>query len=118
VFRLGGHHWMIVDEWQGQRVLRSADLDRWEPQGLILNTPGNGDDDGTPGMHADVVVRGDDALVFYFTHPGRHPDTPPDAPDARRSSIHVARLTVAGGTLACDRDERLHGPLLPSPITT
>ncbi|HWS32628.1 MAG TPA: hypothetical protein VN408_07780 [Actinoplanes sp.] len=96
VFTLGGVHWMIVDEWQGQRVHRSDDLEHWEPQGLLLA--------GTPtGQHADVVVRGDDALIFYFTH----------EPDGRRSSIHVARLAVAGGTLVCDRDEVLHGPLLP-----
>jgi hypothetical protein len=118
VFTLGGRHWMIVDEWQGQRVLCSADLDHWEPQGLLLDIPGNGDDDGAPGQHADVVVRGDDALVFYFTHPGRRPGVAGDTYDTRRSSIHVARLTVDGATLACDRDEVLHGPLLTSLITT
>ncbi|WP_430781825.1 hypothetical protein [Actinoplanes sp. G11-F43] len=105
VFALGGTYWMIVDEWRGQRVLRSDDLECWEPRGLLL--------DGAPaGQHADVVVRGDDALIFYFTHPGGHAGMAGESYDARRSSIDVARLTVAGGTLRCDRGEPLHGPLL------
>lgn len=109
VFTLGGHHWMLVDEWRGQRVLRSADLDRWEPQGLLL-------DGAVNGLHADVVVRGDDALVFYFTHPGRLPGTPDEAYQSRRSSVHVARLAVVDGQLICDRDEPLDGPILPADL--
>ncbi|WP_211275458.1 hypothetical protein [Actinoplanes rectilineatus] len=113
VFSLGGCHWMLVDEWRGQRVLRSDDHEHWQPQGLLLGEPGSAEDDGTAGLHADVVVRGEDALVFYFTHPGHRPGGPQDTHESRRSSIQVARLTVAGGTLVCDRDEVLYGPLLP-----
>lgn len=115
VFALGGCFWMIVDEWAGQRVLRSEDLMTWVAQDRILDGSGRGDDDSGPGFHADVVVVGDDAFVFYFTHPGRAPgaDNHQAAYQARRSAIQVARARVVDGRLACDRDEALRGPLLP-----
>ncbi|MBE1490834.1 glycoside hydrolase family protein [Plantactinospora soyae] len=113
VFTLGGFHWMLVDEWHGQRVLRSDDMDSWQPQGLILDAPGRHRDDATVGLHADVVVRGDDALVFYFTHPERRPDTAPATYATRRTSIQVARVAVEDGRLVCDRDESLSAPILP-----
>ncbi|MEW1845548.1 hypothetical protein AB0392_47020 [Nonomuraea angiospora] len=104
VFTLGGRHWMIVDEWRGQRVLVSDDLDAWEPRGLILDRPGTRPDDDGFGHHADVVVTGEEeAVIFYFTHPG----------GGRRSSVQAARLRVRDGELTCDRDEPLTGPLLP-----
>ncbi|MET9247460.1 hypothetical protein [Nonomuraea sp. NPDC003709] len=104
VFTLGGRHWMIVDEWRGQRVLVSDDLDVWEPRGLILDQPGTRPDDDGFGHHADVVVTGEEeAVIFYFTHPG----------GGRRSSVQAARLRVRDGELTCDRDEPLTGPLLP-----
>ncbi|SEH02007.1 hypothetical protein SAMN05444920_12363 [Nonomuraea solani] len=95
VFTLGGRHWMIVDEWHGQRVLVSDDLDVWRPRGLILDGPGEF------GHHADVVVTGEEAVVFYFTHPGGE----------RGSTVRAARLRVLDGELTCDRD--LTGPILP-----
>ncbi|MEV0389052.1 hypothetical protein [Nonomuraea sp. NPDC050643] len=110
VFTLGGRHWMIVDEWHGQRVLVSDDLDTWRPRGLILDRPGGRRDDGGYGHHADVVVTGEEeALICYFTHPDGD----------RRSSVQVARLRVRDGDLRCDRDEPLTGPLLPGagPVT-
>jgi len=124
VFRLGGSFWMLVDEWQGQRVHRSDDLDTWEAQGLILDTPGSRVDDATIGLHADVVVPGSVsvdvpdgadapgavAYVFYFTHPGRSGDLAGHEGYAeRRSSVQVAELRVVGGTLVCDRD----APVVP-----
>lgn len=112
VFALGGRHWMIVDEWHGQRVLRSDDLETWQPLGLILDEPGSGEHDGGYGHHADVVVTGEKALAFYFTHL--------DGPGGgRRSAVHAARLRVRGDELTCDRDEKLTGPILPveGPVT-
>ncbi|TMR94514.1 glycosyl hydrolase [Nonomuraea basaltis] len=112
VFALGGRHWMIVDEWHGQRVLRSDDLETWQPLGLVLDKPGSGEHDGGYGHHADVVVTGEEALAFYFTHL--------DAPGGgRRSAVHAARLRVRGDELTCDRDEKLTGPILPreGPVT-
>lgn len=120
VFTLGGWHWMLVDEWRGQGVYRSCDLDAWQRDGLILDRPGTRPDDDRIGLHADVVVVGDAAYVVYFTHPGRAehwsvgssgPDDGPEigpmaTPGERRSSIQAARLHVADGHLVCDRDER------------
>ncbi|GAA4491419.1 glycoside hydrolase [Microbacterium panaciterrae] len=118
VFPLGASWWMIVDEWHGQRVLRSQDLRSWEPQGLILNQPGSRTDDAAPGHHADVVpVSRDEAVIFYFTHPGRTSGSPAESYETRRSSIQAARLRVVDGTLICDRDEVLPEPLLTDPGT-
>lgn len=113
VFRLGGSWWMLVDEWHGQRVLHSDDLVQWTRHGLILDQPGSGTDDATVGLHADVVVTGAlEASVFYFTHPERTSNhASVDTPATRRTSIQVARLRVSGGTLVCDRDEAVDGPL-------
>ncbi|MFH8252987.1 hypothetical protein ACH3VR_21655 [Microbacterium sp. B2969] len=116
VFRLDGWFWMIVDEWAGLRVLRSDDLETWEVQDRILDEPGAGAEDGTIGQHADVVVVGDDAYVFYFTHPGRTGSPSPadeEGHATRRSSIQVARARVVDGRLVCDRNERLVAPILP-----
>ncbi|GII98316.1 hypothetical protein CLV28_0642 [Sediminihabitans luteus] len=128
VFVLGGYAWMVVDEWHGQRVHRSDDLDTWTPQGLILEEPGSRPGDATHGLHADVVVPGhdgpagprlgvvpddvteDEAWIVYFTHPGSGDETPvADVLDEttlaqRRAVVQVARLTVVDGVLRCDRD--------------
>jgi hypothetical protein len=61
-----------------------------------------------------VVVLGDKAYVFYFTHPDRvqhtqHPyDHEHDMMDFkyRRSSIQVAPLYIKNGTLVAPRDEK------------
>jgi sucrose-6-phosphate hydrolase SacC (GH32 family) len=109
VFRLKGSYWMIVDEWHGQGVYRSDNLTDWERNGLILDTPGQREDDGTIGLHADVVVQEDEAFIFYFTHPDRDGALNQTGQEqtyaARRSSIQVARLDVADGKLVCNRDE-------------
>ena len=110
VFELGGWYWMVVDEWRGRCVFRSADLTTWTRQGLILDTPGRRPQDGTIGLHADVVVTGSDtAVIVYFTHPGVSGDGTGAAPartfDQRRSVIQAALLHVVDGLLVCDRDE-------------
>ncbi|CAM4464032.1 glycosyl hydrolase [Paenibacillus typhae] len=117
VFRFKDHYWMIVDEWRGQGVFRSGDLETWERNGLILDQPGSREDDGTIGLHADVVVQGDEAYIFYFTHPGRDgsesEDTPEGRYQSRRSSVQAARLDVIDGVLVCDRNEAFELRLLP-----
>jgi sucrose-6-phosphate hydrolase SacC (GH32 family) len=106
VFRLKGYYWMIIDEWRGQGVYRSDDLEHWERNGLILDKPGSREDDGTIGLHADVVVQDDEAYIFYFTHPERKGDWERIKPyPMQRSSIQAARLDVIDGVLVCDRDE-------------
>jgi hypothetical protein len=115
VFRLGGWYWMVVDEWRGQAVHRSADGLAWTRQeannGLILDVPGAGADDATYGRHADVVTQGDHAYIFYFTHPQWQDtemvnglDHPERAVREQRTSIHAARLHVEGDVLVCSRD--------------
>ncbi|MBD2871917.1 glycoside hydrolase family protein [Paenibacillus arenilitoris] len=89
----------------------------WERVGIILDQPGTREDDGAIGLHADVVVQGEQAFIFYFTHPGRN-----EAPslegmegryESRRSSIQAARLDVVDGVLVCDRNEPFELELLP-----
>lgn len=126
VFTLGGWHWLVVDEWRGQGVYRSADMLTWHRDGLILQSSGSRPDDAGIGMHADVVVTEpavtepavtERASIVYFTHPGRleHWTDGPDGPEMvpgpmdtlaeRRSAVQVARLRVVDGHLVCDRDE-------------
>jgi hypothetical protein len=106
VFRFADRYWMIVDVWDGMAVYRSDDLKTWLRQrDPILKEPGRGADDGVKGGHADVVVSGDRAFLFYFTHPGRRgADAKKDGYEQRRSSIQVAELHHADGELRCDRD--------------
>ena len=110
-FKYAGYYWMVTDEWHGMRVYKSSDLEKWEKQGLILDKPSQRKDDTPSGAHGDVVVLGDKAYVFYFTHPGRKSHTQ-DAHDVngnvpyelRRSSIQVAPLEYINGTLVSNRD--------------
>ena len=112
VFAWRGAYWMVTDIWSGLGVYRSLDLHAWQRQANILDKPGQRADDGACGRHADVVVQGDLATIFYFVHPDEH------APQLelvhnvipyakRRSSIQAAILTLAedGVSLRCDRDQ-------------
>ena len=107
VFRWQGKFWMIVDQWEGLGVYRSDDASRWERQPRnILAAPGTGADDQVKGGHADVVVSGDRAYLFYFTHTGRRgTDAGKDTAEQRRSSIQVVELRFEDGWLNCDRDQ-------------
>jgi hypothetical protein len=115
VFTLGGWCWLIVDEWRGLGVYRSADLARWEPRGLILDVPGKRPHDADVGRHADVVESGDGetAYIFYFVHPGPAAGADPDTFEARRSCIEAAELRVVDGVLTCDRDAPIPARFLP-----
>jgi sucrose-6-phosphate hydrolase SacC (GH32 family) len=111
VFRFGGYYWMITDVWHGMQVYRSSNLNTWEKQGFILDKPSDRPDDKPSGAHGDVVVIGEKAYIFYFTHPGRvsHLDGTLDGNGnmpypLRRSSLQVAPLTIENGILKCDRD--------------
>lgn len=110
-FRFGDYYWMVTDEWQGMRVYRSDDLINWEKQGLILDQPGTRFLDTPQGAHGDVVVFGDKAYVFYFTHPGRSSHGKVSEPEMgiipfreRMSLIQVAPLVIKDGILTCDRN--------------
>ncbi len=111
-------YWMIVDRWQGQAVFRSDDALSWTRQIDILGASGTRADDGAIGRHADVLVQGDEAYIFYFTHPqeilGKH--NPHDSAwpfEEKRTSLQVARLAYEGGVLACHRDEAVALGLRP-----
>jgi sucrose-6-phosphate hydrolase SacC (GH32 family) len=112
VFEFGGWYWMLTDEWRGMRIYRSKDLNKWEKQGLILTGPSKRKDDTPSGAHGDVVVVGEKAYVFYFTHPGREKHTEAKLNEdgnlpysQRRSSIQAAELRLQNGTLICERDK-------------
>lgn len=108
-----GRYFMIVDNWEGLGVYTSDDLIHWTRQAKnILQDPGKGIDDGTKGLHADVVVNQGKAYVFYFTHPGRK-DKETDSYEARRSSIQVAELEYKDGEIVCDRDKLVYINLQP-----
>lgn len=115
VFQLGGFYWMIVDEWRGQAVYRSGDTRNWTRQGIIGGEPGEDPSDRRFVRHADVVVVGDHAVMYYFTHPEwderSQKDGPPDIA-ARRTAVHHARLTVRDGVLLFERDLPANAPLL------
>jgi hypothetical protein len=106
VFHWKDRYWMIVDQWRGLGVYHSLDVETWTPQAkTILEAPGHGPDDRVKGGHADVVVSGDRAFLFYFTHPGRHgPDADKDAYEQRRSSIQVVELTYNDQGIDAERD--------------
>lgn len=109
IFRYQGYYWMLADEWHGLRVYRSNDLDHWEKQGLILDSPSARKDDRPTGAHADVLVFGEKAYIFYFTHPGRdsHLKTDPNKSfyENHRTAIQVAPLYLQEGTLIAPRDQ-------------
>ena len=115
VFQWEGKYWMLVDNWQGLGVYSSDDLVNWKRQPKnILQEPGKGKDDKVMGGHPDVVVSGNRAFVFYFTHPGRTPENKgKDGYEQRRSSIQVAELEYADGQIVCDRDKPVYINLKP-----
>lgn len=102
VFAFRGRFWMVVDSWDGQLAFVSEDLASWAPAGRVLDgsTGRPGTDDDGPGLHADVLVHGDDAYITYFTHPAADRR---ETWETRRSTIHVATLEVEGDALVCDR---------------
>jgi len=107
VFSWKGKNWMIVDNWNGCGVYSSDDFVNWKPQEKnILQEPGTGSDDKVMGGHPDIVINGDRAFIFYFTHPGRIPGArAKDQNDSRRSSIQVAELEFIDGQIVCNRDK-------------
>lgn len=109
VFRWHERYWMIVDNWDGQGVYSSDDLVNWKRQQTpLLDKPGVGVDDEVIGNHADVVVQGDRAFIFYFTHPERNVPNYRDHYGTRRSSIQVAELEYVNGELRCNRDKPVY----------
>jgi len=105
-FAWRGKSWLIIDVWSGLAVYRSEDGESWTRQeGKLLEAPGRGADDQAAGQHADVVVVGDRAWLFYFTHPGRKANAKQaDDYSTRRSSIQVVELHERDGRITVDRN--------------
>jgi hypothetical protein len=84
-------------------------------QKLVCGSVENVDQiDGQIARHADVVVSGGRAFLFYFTHPQWGPkDGKQNTSDQRRSSIQVAELHLAGGEITCDRNAPTYVDLKP-----
>jgi hypothetical protein len=111
IFKWQGTYWMIIDVWRGMEVYQSDDLLNWKKQeSRILENPGKGREDQAIGGHPDVVVQGDKAYLFYFTHPGRGKDNPapPGSLNDRRTLIQLAELKYENGNITCDRDQVVH----------
>jgi hypothetical protein len=118
VFRWHGYYWMLTDTGRGLRCYRFANAEAWIRMPDIMNRLGKRPDDGWMGQHADVVVQGEEAFIFYFVHPQRHTAYPERVPgvepyETRRSSVQVARLSFDGETITCDRDEEFGFCLRP-----
>lgn len=115
-FRWRGKWWLVTDVWKGLAVYSSDDGLAWNRQKFnLLGTPGKGTDDGVQGQHPDVVVSGDRAWLFYFTHPGRIGNKP-DSVETRRSSIQVVELAEKDGVLLVDRDAPTRVALRADPV--
>lgn len=107
VFFWQNTYFMIVDAWKGMEIFSSDDLLNWKKQTKrILEEPGKGKDDQAIGGHCDVIVNGDRAFVYYFTHPGRSKTNPAvrGSFDEKRSVIQIAELIYSNGEIVCNRD--------------
>lgn len=108
VFWWRGTYWMIVDVWRGMEFYQSDDLLNWKKQTQrILEAPGTGAEDQAIGGHPDVLVQGEKAYLFYFTHPGRRKDKPaaPGTTEDKRTLIQLAELKYENGIITCNRDQ-------------
>ncbi len=112
VFELGNVKWMITDFWHGLAVYRSDDFQHWQrcPE-VLLDEPGSRPLDGAMGHHADVVVEGEEAFLFYFCHPHENERKDCQAEGAAAlTAVQAARLWTDGVRLYCDReDSATHG---------
>ncbi|MEG1935007.1 MAG: hypothetical protein RR141_03365 [Rikenellaceae bacterium] len=114
VFYWKDRYWNIIDEcnlgYVGLHCYESADAKNWTRNSTILDKPGKRTDDGDQGRHCDVVVIGDRAFIFYFTHPGRIYDEKGIEIEEvswnyHRASIQIAELELIEGKMVCNRDK-------------
>lgn len=106
VFRWKNSYWMITDAWKGLGVYRSDDLEHWTAQSEnLLRIPGTRPTDRSEGHHCDVVVNGDRAFLFYFTHQRGDDMDSKLSYSARRTVLQVTELKEAGGQLSANRNE-------------
>jgi len=110
VFRWKDKYFMIIDNWAGLGVYSSDDMNNWTRQEtMLLAEGGSGEDDGTNGLHADVIVNNGRAYLFYFTHPGRIGNAVQvNNYETRRSSLQVVELEYNNGQITCDRNKPVY----------
>lgn len=114
VFRWKKKYWLICDVWDGLRVYASCDLVNWTAQEeKLLNQPGILPTDKAKGQHADVVVNGKRAFLFYFVHQQGEDAAKTDPEYGKRTVIHVAELKINNNVLVCDRNKPTELLLLP-----
>lgn len=105
VFRWKGRYWMISDPWKGLLVMRSDDAKQWTRQpGYLLAQPGIQPTDRAKGQHPDVVVAGDRAFLFYFTHQSGEDEAAGDPAWHKRTVIQLAELVEKDGVISVDRE--------------
>ena len=111
VFEFGEKKWMISDYWHGLAVYRSEDFKNWTRCPDILERSGSRPMDRGFGHHADVVVAGEKAYIFYFCHPYANEEEGAECKDSEydrnKAVIQIAELKVRGDHLICDRDEEV-----------
>ena len=106
VFAWRGHDWLIVDAWKGLAVYRSTDLTHWTAQtGNLLATPGTLPTDRAIGNHADVVLNGDHAYLFYFAAQQGEDAAGKPAGWQRHTVIQVVELHEKNGILSANRNQ-------------
>ena len=104
-FHWQGHYWLFRDLGRSLGLYRSDNALDWQRVGTLLQDRGTGPDDTGVGHHAEVIVSGHRAYLFYFVQPGTSA-TPGGPPDGRRSSIQVTELhyDAVKNTLTVDRN--------------
>lgn len=112
VFTLCNRHFMITDFWNGLGVYETNDFSTWIRKQNILDIAGTRCDDGKIGHHADVIVNSTQtsAYIFYFVHPEYAPEAMTKdfvmTYKEARTVIQVAKLSINGDNLACNRNEQ------------
>jgi hypothetical protein len=109
VFFWQGTYWMVTDPWCGLAVYRSDDAEIWSRQATnLLVKPDPYTEDAHRGHHADILVLGEHASIFYHVHPygdekEAHTNLETLSGIQRRSSLYAAQLTLNGTTITCSR---------------
>ena len=106
---------MISDFWRGLASYTSEDFTHWTRCENLLAQSGTRPMDVGLGHHADVVVRGDRAFIFYFCHPFANElagseAQPRTEQDRNKAVVQVCELKVENGMLTCDRNAPVSWP--------
>lgn len=110
-------YYLFIDEWKGLSVWSSDDATNWKKQDeyLIAGIPLEMDNDsqgtsnrriryvdGSRGNHADVVVAGEHAYLFYF-------GSIPESMNQRGNAIFVQELVYNhNGTISCNTNAKCY----------